>query len=285
MFDLDFDEEFGEEIVDYNCRGDSDGSRSTDQSLVVLPPVIKKRKVKRRKQFKIPRVCKNDIRRHYGTMLARMFNDGDSNVAFHFIRSFTRNATMMQMHGFTLKGIPARAMSPMLRKLSEGAEVSVEHWTQSRGLAQRVFPDGVSRVLSEKVITEINVRRSKVVIEMESEMTQYLDIDLVSFLEKMYSKMREAAQHPHLNMPVYTPQTSLEVDNHTFFSAILGEVPPLLAKPLKMRHTSRMILHLDENKYIDAIDSIDLTPPPFTLPAIQRALENARTCNGSIERY
>lgn len=252
----------------------------SDQSLVTAFEKPKKKRI--RMPVKIPRVCKNDIRRHYGTILARCLNGLDENFAFNFVNTFMGPSTMVQVHGLphsALEGMPTEGITPIVQAMWTGGDVSVADWIrQHLFVCQRVFSDAVYRIRSQRVISKLRTRCSTVIIELEAIATQYLDLDLVYLLETMFNKLLYTALNPHLKLPpVYSLTTPVElVDNRMFFDGVLGYQPAPLAQPVEMRHLSRLTLHLDDNKYIQSIEWADLTVPPSLQPALDRAKEMGR---------
>lgn len=233
----------------------------------------------KRKRAPIPRLCKNDVRRLYGTMLARLINGADPNISHNFIRTFTRDTAQTLMCKFrddVVGDISPKAMSPLLRILSQGASIPIEEWLkQQHFLTLRMFPDQIFRVIREQVIRKERNRRSTVILDVEIESSLVLDIDVVSIMEEMHRKqrlaMRARLQKCLPEPPIYSADTPIEVNNQVFFTGILGHEPKLRAKPLNLRHTSRILLHLDENKFIQSMESGDGLPCPYMLPALQRA--------------
>lgn len=249
----------------------------SDQSLVTTTVSVKPKKKRIRMPVKIPRVCKNDIRRHYGTILAHSLNGLDADFASNFVNAFMRPSTTVQVHGLprsALEGLPTEGITPIVQAMWAGGDISVADWIrQHLFVCQRVFSDAVYRIRSQRVISKLRTRCSTVIIELEAVVTQYLDLDLVYLLETMYNKLLHAALNPHLDLPpVYSLTTPVDlVDNHMFFDSVLGYQPMPLAQPIEMQHVSRLTLHLDNNKYIEAIEWADLTVPPSLQPALDRA--------------
>lgn len=234
------------EFVDFN------ESINDRFGLRLKPPALSKSRTKRkrRRYFKIPRLCMNDIRRHYGTMLARVFNCGDEDYGQRFVRSFCRDNSPVRMHGFHsryMHGIKPNALCPLMCALSYGMSMSLNDWIHEAIFVMKgLFPDIVCYVRNERIIRRLDDRRCIIEIDLEVEFSILLAGDFVSLMHHLYDKKESC-----------TPTIRKE--------------PTLLATPSKFQHMYSLSLQVGELKNIESIALFPNEPPSYVMPLLQHA--------------
>lgn len=128
-----------------------------------------KPKVQRKKPNLMPRIIMNDVRRHYGAMIARVFNSADNDVGNHFVRTFSSSFSPVLTHGYHsdfLLGISSYALCPTMQAIVYGSTATFAEWMQAlMFLTQAIFPDLVCRVRNEQIVRRPRERRCTIVID------------------------------------------------------------------------------------------------------------------------
>lgn len=255
--DFDGDVDFEEIFADCDDFGSSSISSGDGKQEA---PVKKVRKSQKRKPFKIPRICMNDVRRHYGTMLARAFNSGESDFGCQFVHSFSRRTAQMQLHGYRsdfLKGITFNSLNPTLRSLSFGMETTFAEWMlQATFMMKGLFPDLICRLRNEQIFRRLGDARCTILIDLELHMSWIFEDDFVSLVNYLIQKQRLDASRS---------------SEHTTFRENSTRTPKLLKAPSPLTHVMRLALHVDEWKCVESVEKLLELPPPYVMPLLDQA--------------
>lgn len=208
----------------------------------------------------------NDVRRHYGAMIARVFNSADNHVGNHFVRTFSSSFSPVRTHGYHsdfLQGISSHALCPTMQAIVYGSTATFSEWMQAlMFLSQAIFPDLVCRVRNEQIVRRPRERRCTIVIDLELELAWTYDIDFLSLLHYAHMKGHRNQARSH---------------EDTVLMCCPLQTPKALETPIRFSHVMRFVLKVDESKRIESFEVLHEKPPPYMMPLLDQARERSRS--------
>lgn len=261
----------------------SSSSLSTDSDSSGQRAPVRRRWPKRNRSLP-PRVVKNDIRRHYGTMLMNVFNTNCKTFQDNFIDTFTIpcfRTNIRQVDPAHYAHIPPHLFRSHVGELTSDVSLNGHEWLQFHRLFVQIFaPDQVVRLNDARVITRRKDKRSMIIMSTEIELEHIFDVDLLEVIHAMFSfsdstSSEESASSnvkiAPFSTPVVTPklhgklrsssrlkdgsQLSTAVDDDPLADLLRSMNYPLrlLPKPKRFLMKMQMVFVVDENRRIESL--------------------------------
>lgn len=258
---------------------------------------------RKRKAPRIPRIYKNDLRRLYSTMLANILNDSDYSKFSSFFDTFCTNTMMVKLKGVGQTLVPKNItyFHEAGRNSPDITFYGVD-WVRFHFFSMfRMVADQVFDIKNAKILLKRNAKRSAVVMETEISFSQLYDTTPFAFVDTMFcdpnetdilhhecadasplgdSLSKHSATRPASTLEMFAPISARNTsallpsveektdipDPAILFSSISGRSLPVLSHPRPVSFPSRLMIFLNEDKFIETIvlgtdDSVDI---PFS---------------------
>lgn len=149
------------------------------------------RKWCKRRRDHIPRVFRNDIRRHYSTMILNVFNRNCQDLVKSFFHCYgvpSFRVILRPLDPARFAHLPTDLVQSTVAPMIDGVSLEGEEWWNFHGLIHHVLSsDNVLRLNDARLITRARDRRSIVIMSTEMEMTQIFDIDPLEVMTSTFS--------------------------------------------------------------------------------------------------
>lgn len=259
---------------------------------------------RKRKAPRIPRIYKNDLRRLYSTMLANVLNDSDYSKFSSFFDTFCTNTMMVKMKGVGQTLVPKNiTYFHESGKNSPDITFYGVDWVRFHFFSMfRMVADQVFDIKNAKILLKRNAKRSAVVMDTQISFSQMYDATPFAFVDAMFGdphkpeilshnsadassladslSERSTTRRPTSTLETFAPLSTRNTlallpsveektdipDPATIFSSITGRSLPYLPCPRPVSFPSRLMIFLNEEKFIETIvlgtdDSVDI---PFS---------------------
>lgn len=259
---------------------------------------VRRRCSKRGRNF-IPRVPKNDIRRHYGTMLMNVLNTNFQEFVESFFETYSVpsfRTNILHVNPALYPHIPPHLFQNYAYRLSCDISLSGWDWLLFHRLFSQVLaPDQVYRIKSIRLVTRKKDRRSLIIMSTELELHQIYDFKLVDVMNSLFTFGDEASSETSVTFlddrvpfafhtpPIITPMMRGKAKAP---KNCLPMLPPsfdypmrLLDKPKRYLLKSQMVLAIDEFRRITSFDIND-----GRLPSDALAILEAKAAEWRIEQ-
>lgn len=245
---------------------------------------------RKRKAQRIPRIYKNDLRRLYSTMLANVLNDSDYGKFSSFFNTFCTNTMMVKIKGVGQTLVPKHiTYFPEAGKSRDITFYGVD-WVRFHFFSMfRMVSDQIFDIKNAKIVLKRNAKRSAVVMDTQISFSQLYDTTPFAFVDAMFCDPHESenAQHhgyadaspltdalsqrrptrPLATLETFAPVSSRNTlaqlpsveektdipDPAALYPSITGRPLPLFAHPQPVSFPSRLMIFLNENKFIETI--------------------------------
>lgn len=276
---------------------ESSSSISEDSTSDTPTRVPVRRKWPKRGRYYIPRILKNDVRRHYGTMITNVFNTNNQEFVKSFFKcygipSFRMILPPLDPAAFT--HLPPQLVQSTITPLIEGVSLEGDEWLHFHGMFTQVLsPDQVFRLTDARLVTRVRDRCSILIMSTEMEFTRIYDVNPLDVMNSAFSFDRTATETATPSPPPNKRHFPSVRDDLVFHPKFRGEmkssaemtrerVAPASSKPVgpmplkllpKPRHyiiKSRMIIMIDAHRRIESLTFGDGKLPQDFMDALER---------------
>lgn len=260
-FDFDFDLFFGED--DPKSRSeDSCSAGEKVQGLNENDRKKRKRRKRNRRRLVAPRIVKNDVRRHYATMMANVCNSFDDNTYASFLTTFSvPNMRIRKAASLDLPTSPCFQEAFRQDSLDD-IRVGVKWLVVCFSVIKRLSPDNTMSILSAQLRTRSDTNKTLLSMKMRFDFTRFHNVHPMVFAEDMLceaeandtaSNMDIPRGHLRQNMRLWAEQ----VNPFAYFKNKVGTEMPRLDSPQPVAFASTIHFYIDEYKRIEMIEIAD----------------------------
>ena len=252
----DFD--FGFDFDDDSSDSPSGASPSPDGE---SKPTTRKRRIRNRRRIYAPRIVKNDVRRHYATMIANVCNSFDDDAYASFMTTFAV-PTMRVRKKVLLLELPTNKRfqnsfrHEIIDDISSGIKWSVLYYSVLKGLC----PDCTMRIVSSELYSRSDTSKTMLAIKIRYDFTRLHDVHPLLFTEDMFETLVEGPSKEASTDVVVAPSTAAlrslgdRANPFEYYKLKMGCDIPLLDKPQQIAFTSTVRFVIDEYKRIEMVE-------------------------------
>lgn len=187
-----------EDMVDhFKHRGGEGGTQSSTPSSVEVGKkrrssemLCEQRRLKR-KEGHVPRVVKNDIRRHYGTMIMNVFNGSSEDLVKSFFQTYaipSYRVNLRPIDPASYAHLPYQVVEKYLPKFQTGMSFDGNEWLNYFNRFYSVLsPDQVFRLNDVRLVTRLSDKSSIIIMSTEVRKVQIFDVNPMEVLNTAFS--------------------------------------------------------------------------------------------------
>lgn len=245
----------------------SESYENLSTSTVVELKVKKKRIYKKRKRvrkkdpFHIPRLLKRDLRRQFPLMMVNVFNSHDFPLIRSFFLTFGSRDIVLKKNPLTLEFKTNNRNNELFHVKDDGqwmlsgAQWIIYHWY----ILSRINPDQVIRLEETTIHTSSVSSKSKISFVIEVDFTRIYDIEDDKFVDNIFNFLRslEASHQPSIQPDSAMSQTRNFLDPFDYYMRKTGASMPLLVTPQSIRMRAKAAYYFDEEKHIEMVEIAD----------------------------
>lgn len=260
-FDFDFDLFFGE---DDDRKSRSEDSYSPGEKEKSLNENDRKRKYRKRNRRRLlaPRIVKNDVRRHYATMMANVCNSFDDNTYASFLTTFS--VPHMRIRKAASLDLPT---SPCFQEAFRQDSLDdirggVKWLVVCFSVIKRLSPDNTMRILSAQLRTRSDTSKTLLSMKMRFDFTRFHNVHPMVFAEDMLCEAESNDTSTNMDVPPRHVRQDMrmwaeQVNPFAYFKDKVGTEMPRLDSPQPVAFASTIHFYIDEYKRIEMIEIAD----------------------------
>lgn len=223
----------------------------------------RKRRIRNRRRIYAPRIIKNDIRRHYATMMANVCNSYNDDMYASFLTTFSvpnmrvRKTVLLDLP--TDKNFQDSFRHEVISDIGSGLKWSVMYYAVLKGLC----PDSVMRILSSELYSRSDTSKTILTIKMRYDFTRLHDVHPLLFTEDMFEALVEGPAKDAATDAIVAPSAAVirslgdRANPFDYYRQKMGSDIPLLRKPEKIAFVSNVRIFIDECKRIEMVEIAD----------------------------
>lgn len=270
-FDLDFD--FDIEDFDFDIDIDFDEDDSKPRSEDSYSPGEKeqglnendhkrKRRKRNRRRLVPPRIVKNDVRRHYATMMANVCNSFDDDTYASFLTTFS--VPHMRIRKAASLDLPTSpSFQEAFRQVSlDDIRGGVKWLVVCFSVIKRLSPDNTMSILSSQLRTRSDTRKTLLSMKMRFDFTRLHNVHPMVFAEDMLYEAESNGTASNTAVPPHHTRHDIrswteQVNPFAYFKDKVGAEMPRLDAPQSVAFASTIHFYIDEYKRIEMIEIAD----------------------------